>query len=63
MWRNGVCWLTRYSSAKLNDVEPLAWLTDLLERIVSGRTKNPELDTSLPWTWKAAKEAEAASTA
>jgi hypothetical protein len=32
-------------------------------RIVSGRAKNPELATSLPWTWKAAKEAEAASTA
>jgi hypothetical protein len=26
--------------AKLNDVEPLAWLTDVLERVVSGRTKN-----------------------
>jgi hypothetical protein len=23
----------------LNDVDPLAWLTDVLERIVSGRTK------------------------
>jgi hypothetical protein len=30
---------------------------------VAGRTKHHELDTLLPWTWKAAKEAEAASTA
>jgi transposase len=49
-------------SAKLNDVEPLAWLTDVLERVVSGRTKNHQLDQLLPWTWKAAKDAEAART-
>jgi transposase len=54
---------TLIQSAKLNDVEPLAWLTDVLERIVSGRTKNHALETLLPWTWKAAKAAEAASTA
>ena len=29
-----------------------------LERIVSGRTKRHELDTLLPWNWKAAKAAE-----
>ena len=50
-------------SAKLNGVEPLAWLTDVLERVVSGRTKYHELDTLLPWAWKAAREVEAASTA
>ena len=27
------------ATAKLNGVEPLAWLTDVLERMVSGRTK------------------------
>jgi transposase len=53
---------TLIASAKLNGVEPLAWLTDVLERIVSGRTKSHEIDTLLPWTWKAAREAEAAST-
>jgi hypothetical protein len=37
-------------------------LTDVLERVVSGRTKNHELDKLLPWTWKAAREAEPAST-
>jgi transposase len=49
---------TLIQSAKLNDVDPLAWLTDVLERIVSGRTKRHELDTLLPWNWKAAKAAE-----
>ena len=43
---------TLIQSAKLNDVDPLAWLTDVLERIVSGRTKRHELDTLLPWNWK-----------
>jgi transposase len=46
---------TLIQSAKLNDVDPLAWLTDVLERIVSGRTKRHELDTLLPWNWKAAE--------
>jgi transposase len=32
----------------------MAWLTDVLERIVSGRTKAHELDTLLPWNWAAA---------
>jgi transposase len=49
---------TLIQSAKLNDVDPLAWLTDVLERIVSGRTKRHELETLLPWNWKAAKAAE-----
>jgi transposase-like protein len=37
----------------LNGVEPLAWLTDVLERMVSGRTKAHELERLLPWAWKA----------
>jgi transposase len=49
---------TLIQSAKLNDVDPLAWLTDVLERIVSGRTKRHELDTLRPWNWKAAKATE-----
>jgi transposase len=49
---------TLIQSAKLNDVDPLAWLIDVLERIVSGRTKRNELDTLLPWNWKAAAAAE-----
>jgi transposase len=50
-------------TARLNDVEPLAWLTDVLERIVSGRTRQHELETLLPWNWKAARSVEAHSTA
>jgi transposase len=41
----------------------LAWLTDVLERIVSGRTGRHELDTLLPWNWQAAKAVEISSTA
>lgn len=42
---------TLIGTAKLNGVEPMAWLTDVLERIVSGRTKANELDSLLPWNW------------
>jgi transposase len=43
---------TLIQTAKLNDVDPLAWLTDVLERIVSARTKRNELPSLLPWIWK-----------
>jgi hypothetical protein len=43
---------TLIQTAKLNGVDPQAWLTDVLERIVSGRTKAAELDTLLPWYWR-----------
>ncbi len=43
---------TLIQTAKLNEVEPLAWLTDVLKRIVSGKTKRNQLDTLLPWNWK-----------
>ncbi len=35
-----------------NGVDPMAWLTDVLERIVSRRTKMHELHTLLPWNWR-----------
>ena len=41
------------ATAKLNGVEPQAWLTDVLERMVSGRTKAHKLERLLPWHWKA----------
>ncbi len=50
------CWAVVASlvaTAKLNGVEPLAWLTDVLERVVSGRTKANELERLLPWHWQA----------
>jgi transposase len=47
------------ATAKLNGVEPQAWLTDVLERMVSGRTKATELERLLPWHWKAERLAAA----
>jgi len=43
--------LTLIQTAKLNGVDPMAYLTDVLERIVSGRTKAHELQTLLRWNW------------
>ena len=43
-------------TAKLNGVDPMAWLTDVLERMVSWRTKANELHTLLPWNWIASRE-------
>jgi len=40
-------------SLQLNGVEPLAWLTDVLERMVLRRTKAHELEPLLQWTCKA----------
>jgi hypothetical protein len=48
------------ATAKLNGVEPQAWLTDVLERVVSGRIKAHELEALLPWAWKAERLAVAA---
>jgi transposase len=45
--------MTLIQTAKLNGVEPMAWLTDVLERIVSGRTKANELQDLLPRNWRA----------
>ena len=49
------------ATAKLNGVEPLAWLTDVLERMVSGRTKAHDIECLLPWVWKAERVAAAAN--
>ncbi len=54
---------TLIQSAKLNDVEPLAWLTDVLQRIVSARTKSNELYTLLPWNSKLENPAHVFSSA
>jgi transposase len=47
------------ATAKLNGVEPFAWLADVLERVVSGRTKAHELERLLPWNWQAERPAAA----
>jgi transposase len=54
--------MTLIQTAKLNGVDPMAWLTDVLERIVSGDTKAPDLHTLLPWSWRP-KTASALATA
>jgi hypothetical protein len=49
--------MTLIQTAKLNGVDPMAWLTDVLERVVSDRAKANELHTLLPWAWAASREA------
>jgi len=43
--------MTLIQTAKLNGVDPMAWLTNVLERMVSGQTKAHQLETLLPWNW------------
>jgi len=54
---------TLIQTAKLNGVEPQAWLTDVLERIVSGQTKRHQLDTLLPWNWDGPRSEQISDTA
>jgi transposase len=56
--RAWACLASLLNTCKLNDVDPQTWLADVLERIVSGRTKNHQLHALLPWEWKAARAAE-----
>ena len=41
------------ATVRLNGVGSLAWSTDVLERMVSGRTKAHKLERLLPWNWQA----------
>jgi transposase len=43
------------NTAKLHELDPQAYLADVLERIVSGRTKNHQLHELLAWNRKAAQ--------
>ena len=45
---------TLIMTAKLNDVDPLAWLADVLARI--NDHSNADLGALLPWHWAAARE-------
>jgi hypothetical protein len=47
------------ATAKLSEVEPSARLTDVLERVASGRTKVNELERLLPRNRKAERFAAA----
>ena len=44
------------NTAKLNNLDPETYLTDVLERIVSGRTTHNRLGELLAWNWKAERE-------
>ncbi|WP_435526094.1 transposase domain-containing protein [Ensifer canadensis] len=45
------------NSCKLNGVDPEVWLADVLERIISCKVTANEMESLLPWTWKAEREA------
>jgi transposase len=49
------------NTAKLHDIDPQTYLADVLDRIVSGRTKANALHELLPWNWKAARASVAAA--
>ena len=42
---------TLITTAKLNDVDPQAWLSDVLARIAG--TPQSRLAELLPWSWRA----------
>jgi transposase len=58
--RHGAIVASLIGTAKLSGIEPLAWLTDVLERMVSGRTKATGLERLLPRNWQAERLAAAA---
>jgi transposase len=59
--RRAALMYTLIESAKLNGVQPLAYLTDILQRLPVAR-KMDDLEAMLPWNWKpaAAVDPEAA---
>jgi hypothetical protein len=42
--------LTLMQTAKLNDIDPQAWLADVLARIADHKVT--ELSALLPWNWR-----------
>jgi transposase len=52
---------TLIRTAIINGVNPQAWLTDVLERMVRGEVRSTELATLLPWAWRHAGTAAAAA--
>lgn len=43
---------TLIRTAIVNGVDPQAWLTDALERMVSGDVRSTQLASLLPWNWR-----------
>jgi hypothetical protein len=61
MWRNFTC-NPSYSlivTAKLNDIDPRAWLADVLGRIAEHPVRR--LDQLLPWKWRELRQETAAA--
>ena len=50
---------TLIETARLNDVDPRAWLADVLARINDHPAK--AIDDLLPWNWKAGNQADIAA--
>ena len=50
---------TLIGTAKLNNVDPQAWLADVLDRIAG--TPQSQLDQLLPWNWIPEQELEQAA--
>jgi hypothetical protein len=51
------------NTEKLQDIDPRHYLTDVLERIVSGRTKISQLHMLSPLHWKAERDSSQAKLA
>jgi hypothetical protein len=47
-------------TCRLNDIDPVTYLTDVLESMASGEVKANDLDRLLPWAWKAERAAQTA---
>lgn len=50
---------TLIESAKLNDIDPQARLTEVVARLQDHPAK--QIEEFLPWNWKRAREAKAAA--
>ena len=50
--------LTLVQTAKLNDVDPQAWIADVLARIADHKIN--DLAALLPWNWRGARVDRAA---
>jgi hypothetical protein len=53
---------TLIETCKLNNVDPLAWMTDVLEKLVN-RWPASRIEELMPWAWGAAAKAENAQKA